>query len=170
MRGLNAAAAALLCAGLAGCLSPAPQATGTRDASVPMSSIATLDLQKFAGRWHEVLAYVPEGASCVVGAMTFTRQQNAVDMTVTEGPCADGTPTRGLAKRIGPGRFAFKGDELWVLWVDATYDTAIIGYPSGAAHVLSRQMALPADRRLAVEGILSWNGFDLSRLQPARRK
>lgn len=155
---------------LTGCMGNAPEQTGTRDASVAMSSIATLDLQRLSGRWNEVMAFVPEGQSCVLGGVTFTRQQNGVDLTVTEGPCADGTPSSGLAKRIGPGRFAFKGGEMWVLWVDATYDTALIGYPSGAAHVLSRQASLPPDRIKAVEGILSWNGFDVAKLRKSRRK
>lgn len=176
MRRLICAAArksALVCAGLllAGCVggTSGPKPTGTRNPDTPMSSIAVLDLLKLSGRWHEVLAFVPEGKSCVIGGMTFTRQANGRDLTVTEGPCADGAPRSGLATAIGPGRFSFGGGELWVLWVDATYDTAVIGYPSGQAHVLSRTPALPPDRRLAVEGVLSWNGYDLTKLRQARR-
>lgn len=155
---------------LSGCLAPSqPTGGGTRDPEVSMSSIAVLDLQKFAGRWYEVEAFVPEGASCVLGAVTFTPQRDG-SMTLTEGPCADGAPRTGLARPIGPGRFAFEGDEIWVLWVDATYHTAVIGSPNGAAHVLSREMTLPADRQIAVHGILSWNGYDVSQLSPARRR
>lgn len=134
-----------------------------------MSSLAALDLSRFAGRWYEVAAFVPEGASCVLGAVTFSPQRNG-DLTITEGPCADGAPRRGLARQIGPGRFAFKTGELWVLWVDASYHTAVIGEPSGQAYVLSRDMVLPPDRRQAVEGILDWNGYDVTRLRPSRRK
>ncbi|MCA0045144.1 lipocalin family protein [Celeribacter litoreus] len=164
MRGLIAALALVA---LSGCLSPT--ATGFRDQDVPMSSIVTLDLIQFSGRWYEVEAFVPDGKSCVIGAVTFTRQKNG-DLTVTEGPCADGAPRSGLARSIGPGRFAFAGDELWVLWVDATYHTAVIGTPSGAAHVLSRELTLPPDRQIAVHEILAWNGFDVSKLRPSRRR
>ena len=167
MRGLIAALSLMA---LSGCLtSGAPTVSGTRDASVAMSSIATLDPMKFSGRWYEVEAFVPDGASCVLGAVTFTVQKSG-DLMVTEGPCADGAPRQGLARRIGPGRYAFAGDELWVLWVDAEYHVAVIGAPSGPAHVLSREMSLPADRQQAVHGILSWNGYDISRLRPARRR
>lgn len=142
---------------------------GTRDPNVPMSSIAALDVLKFSGRWYEVEAFVPEGASCVIGAVTFTRQKSG-DLTVTEGPCADGAPRSGVARAIGPGRFSFKGEEIWVLWVDAEYHVAVIGTPTGAAHVLSRDLTLPPDRQPAVHEILKWNGFDVTRLKPARRK
>ena len=126
MRGLIAALSLMA---LSGCLtSGAPTVSGTRDASVAMSSIATLDPMKFSGRWYEVEAFVPDGASCVLGAVTFTVQKNG-DLMVTEGPCADGAPRQGLARRIGPGRYAFDGDELWVLWVDAEYHVAVIGAP-----------------------------------------
>ncbi|SFI51545.1 apolipoprotein D and lipocalin family protein [Celeribacter neptunius] len=150
-------------------MAPTQSARGLRDPEVPMSSIAALDAAQFAGRWYEVAAFVPEGASCVIGAMTVALQKSG-DLMITEGPCADGAPRRGLARRIGPGRYAFAGDEFWVLWVDATYHTAVIGSPSGQAHVLSRDLSLPPDRRQAVEGILDWNGYDISRLRPARRK
>ncbi|MEG3662215.1 lipocalin family protein [Celeribacter halophilus] len=155
-------------AALSGCLST-PQATGPRDPEASMSSIAALDPVAFSGRWYEVAAFVPEGKSCVIGAVTFTAQKSG-DLMVTEGPCADGEPTRGLARKVGPGRYAFKGGEFWVLWVDAEYHTAVIGYPSGQAHVLSRDLTLPPDRKQAVEGILDWNGYDTSLLRPARRK
>lgn len=156
---------------LSACVTPQniPQQTGLRNSEVAMSSIAAFEPLKFAGRWYEVAAFAPEGKSCVVGAMTFTPQKSG-DMTVTEGPCADGRPQSGLARWVGPGRYSFGGDVFWVLWVDATYHTAVIGYPSGQAHVLSREMHLPADRKQAVEGVLAWNGYDISRLRPARRR
>lgn len=156
---------------LSGCAAPqtVPQQTRLRNPEVAMSSIAAFDPLKFAGRWYEVAAFVPEGKSCVAGAMTFTPQKSG-DMTVTEGPCADGRPQSGLATRVGPGRYAFGGNTFWVLWVDATYHTAVIGYPTGQAHVLSREMQLPADRKQAIEGVLSWNGYDITRLRPARRR
>lgn len=154
---------------LAGCMAPVPPKSGLRDPEVSMSSIAALDPVAFSGRWYEVEAFVPEGASCVIGAVTFTAQKSG-DLMVTEGPCADGKPSQGLARKVGPGRYAFKGDEFWVLWVDAEFHTAVIGYLSGQAHVLSRDLSLPKDREQAVRGILDWNGYDISRMRPSRRR
>ncbi|MEN8887746.1 MAG: lipocalin family protein [Celeribacter marinus] len=155
---------------LSGCLgrTQMPDATGPRDANVPMSSMAAFDPLEFAGRWNEVMTYLPAGASCVVGGMTFTPQRGG-DMTLTEGPCSDGTPRRGLAKRIGPGRFEFMGETLWVLWIDQEVQAAVIATPTGRAHILSRSLSIPADKRQAAKEILTWNGFDVSTLAPARR-
>ncbi|WP_417241569.1 lipocalin family protein [Celeribacter sp.] len=147
----------------------APQPTGTRDASVPMSSMAAFDPARFSGRWNEVMAYLPAGASCVLGGVTFTPQRSG-DMTLTEGPCADGAPRRGLATRVGPGRFAFMGETIWVLWIDQSYQTAVIATPGGRAHILSRSLSVPADKAQAAKDILAWNGFDVTTLAPARRK
>ncbi|MBU2935860.1 MULTISPECIES: lipocalin family protein [Pacificibacter] len=172
MRGLimRAACTATLAFAMSGCLQGTPSQTqGTRDQSVAMSSIANFDSAKFSGRWYEVEAYVPEGASCVLGAVTFS-QQSSGDMILTEGPCADGDLRRGVAKRVGPGRFEFADDALWVLWVDQTYDVAVIATPTGKAHVLSRSLDIPSDKRKAARDILTWNGFDVTRLRPARRR
>ncbi|WP_417248075.1 lipocalin family protein [Celeribacter sp.] len=154
---------------LSACLGGAPEATGTRDASVPMSSLAAFDAKAFAGRWYEVETYLPAGASCVIGAVTFSPQKSG-DMTVTEGPCADGAPQRGFARRIGPGRFDFQGRELWVLWVDQEYEVAVLATPEGRAHILSRRLEIRDDKRAAAREILAWNGFDIARLSPARRR
>ena len=155
---------------LSGCLQNTPaDTTGPRDLSVAMSSLASFDPAKFSGRWFEVEAYVPQGASCVLGAVTFSRQSNG-DMIVSEGPCADGNLRRGVATRVGPGRFEFAGESLWVLWVDQTYDVAVIATPSGKAHVLSRRLEIAADKRKAARDILTWNGFDVATLRPARRR
>lgn len=167
LRGVTGAA---LIFALSGCLqNPTNQAKGTRDQSIAMSSLASFDASKFSGRWYEVEAYVPQGASCVLGAITFS-QQSSGDMTITEGPCADGDLRQGLAKRVGPGRFDFAGDTLWVLWVDQTYDVAVIATPSGKAHILSRSLEIPSDKRKAARDILTWNGFDVTGLRPARRR
>ncbi|WP_417270222.1 lipocalin family protein [Celeribacter sp.] len=171
MRRLSSAIALVGLLGLTACMDAvgASKPTGTRDATVPMSSMAAFDPLRFAGRWNEVMTYLPAGASCVLGGVTFTPQRSG-DMTITEGPCADGAPRRGLAKRVGPGRFEFMGETLWVLWVDQSYQTAVIATPEGRAHILSRSLRVPADKAQAAKDILAWNGFDVTTLAPARRK
>jgi apolipoprotein D and lipocalin family protein len=134
-----------------------------------MSSMVGLDTTRFAGRWFEVEAIVSAGASCGIGAATFSVQNNG-DLTLTEGPCAEGAPRSGLAARVGPGRYSFAGEVIWVLWVDQTYDVAVIATPEGKAHILSRTLSIPADKRKAAHDILAWNGFDLSKLTYTRRQ
>jgi apolipoprotein D and lipocalin family protein len=59
---------------------------------------------------------------------------------------------------------------VWVLWVDQTYDVAVIATPTGKAHVLSRRLEIAPDKRKAARDILVWNGFDVTTLRPARRR
>jgi len=78
----------------------------------------------------------------------------------------------GIATVSGPGRFtvnsgAHKGREHWVMWVDQTYRTAVIGTPDGSfGMILNRDSNIPADRMKAAREILDWNGYDLSQLRP----
>ena len=106
MRGLilRGACCATLAVALSGCLQSTPdQARGTRDQTVAMSSMASFDPAQFSGRWYEVEAYVPEGASCVLGAVTFS-QHSSGDMIISEGPGADGDLGLGGVKSVGQGR------------------------------------------------------------------
>jgi apolipoprotein D and lipocalin family protein len=155
---------------LSGCMSaPAEHSTGMRNEDVALSSLVGFDATRFSGRWHEVVSYVPEGASCVIGGVTFSQQKNG-DLILTEGPCADGTPRSGVATRVGPGRFSFEGEVLWVLWIDQSYDVAVIVTENGKAHILGRKLSIANDKRQAAYDILEWNGFNTSELRPARRK
>lgn len=164
MRGLIALT---LCAALAGCSSP--MATGPRDAAIPMRAMATVDTNAFSGRWWEVATYLPDGASCVIGGLTVSPQPDG-NLTLTEGPCADGRPRTGLATRTGPGRYLFGGEELWLLWADFEYSVAVIATDAGRAHILARSLTPPADKLAAAREILDWNGFDVSTLAAARRR
>jgi apolipoprotein D and lipocalin family protein len=167
----NGLCLAVLCI-TAGCMNSAAtteKSTGMRNQDVELSSLVGFDAARFSGRWHEVESYVPEGASCVIGGVTFSQQTNG-DLILTEGPCADGAPRSGVATRVGPGRFSFEGEVLWVLWIDQSYDVAVIATASGKAHILGRKLQIASDKRQAAHDILNWNGFDTSKLRAARRK
>ncbi|GAA3869899.1 hypothetical protein [Celeribacter arenosi] len=166
MRGLIAP---LTFALLSACVSAPPPATGFRDPTVPMRAVAALDMDQFAGRWQEVQTYLPAGASCLLGGVTFAPQSNG-DLTVIEGPCADGKPRNGLARRIGPSRYMFGGEELWLIWADFEYSVAAIGTPNGRAHIIARSLNPPADKVAAAREILDWVGYDVTKLAPARRR
>lgn len=134
-------------------------APGYRDTGAQMSSIAAFDPLRFSGRWYEVAS---AGPGCTVGALTLTVQTGG-GLYITEGPCATRPPRQGVAKLAGPGRISFGGDELWVLWVDADYRTAVIGTPDGRfGYVLDRTRESSRDRFAAALDILEWNGYDLS--------
>ncbi len=74
---------------------------------------------------------------------------------------------------VGPGRLEvrlgsvpFIAADYWVLWVDESYRTAVVGTPNGrAGWILNRDPEIPADRLAAAREILDFNGYDLSRLE-----
>lgn len=140
---------------------------GFRDASVPISSVALFDPAAFSGHWHVVGSYA--GAPCGPAMLEVTPLGGAA-FDLSEQACAGAPAVRAVARMVGPGRFLPDGGPRaglahWVLWVDQSYRTAVIGTPGGAfALILNRDAAIPADRLQAAREILDWNGYDLSRL------
>jgi len=169
---------ALLALVLAGCAGLAP---GYRDTSVPITSIVAFEPARYAGRWYEVARFpVPFEAGCAGVTADYTLLSDGSLGVVNT--CREGVPD-GPARRIsgravpsGPGRFQIGFDGLpfsgpyWVLWVDEGYRTAVVGLPSGrAGWILNRDPQIPADRLRAAREILSWNGYDLTKLEMVRQ-
>ena len=150
----------ILALALAGCA-----AGGARDLSAPITSQVAFDPVAFAGRWHVVEGIA--GTDCG----TFDYAGAGATLSVT-GYCAGGL-RQGTAQLTGPGRLTqvLGGvtQELWVLWVDADYRTAVIGTPSGRVGlVLNRQAEIPADRLRAAHEVMDWNGYDVASLRSVR--
>lgn len=165
MRGLAAGVMLVL----AGC------AAGYRNTSVPITSIAAFDPDRFAGRWYEVARYpVPFEEDCklVSAELEPVGGGYAVDMFCHfEGVTGPGRLMTGRLQAEGAARYrlelpgeGYRG-EFWVLWVDESYRTAVIGQPGGGAGwILNRDTAIPLDRLRAAREILDWNGYDLEAL------
>jgi len=135
---------------------------GHRDSSVRITSVALFDPALFAGDWVVLAAYDP--ALCAVRADTTARGIDWIERS-----CGGGQ-SHSIAPVTGPGRFtpdggAHKGREHWVMWVDQTYRTAVIGAVDGSfGMVLNRDRHIPPDRMQAAREILDWNGYDPDRL------
>ncbi len=155
-----------------------------RDQSVQMSSFATLDVERYAGRWYEIARFpVPFQRGCV--ATTADYEVIAPGTVSVLNTCRDGGlegPVKqidGQAEVTGPGRLEVSFDNVpfvrspyWVLWVDEGYRTAVVGTPSGSAGwILNREPQIPEDRLEAARRILEFNGYDTGQLvmtpQPA---
>lgn len=170
MRTLAIAAMVL---GLAACARVAPVAPAQvwRDTGRPIASAALFDAGLFAGSWHVVAAYpVDPGAGCTAVAMTF--QDGAMRVDCRDGAALTGATRPGaypgrILVDLGPGLAV---GELWVLWVDFDYRTAVIGTPGGqAGWILNRDPAIPADRMAAAREMLDFNGYDLAGLRVTSR-
>ena len=135
-----------------------------RNLAAPITSIALFAPEKFAGHWGVVASF--DGQACGFDA----EMQTAEGFGWRETACS-GAVSQTTAKTTGPGRFtpdggARKGQQHWVMWVDQTYRTAVIGTPDGSfGMILNRGGNIPADRKQAAREILDWNGYDLSKLK-----
>ncbi|MEM7518126.1 MAG: lipocalin family protein, partial [Planctomycetota bacterium] len=77
-----------------------------------------------------------------------------------------------IAEIVGPGRLTVRldgvpfGADYWVLWVDESYRTAVIGVPSGrAGWILNREPTISPDRLTAALEVLTFNGYDVAALE-----
>lgn len=144
-----------------------------RDASVPMTSMAVFDAERYAGRWYEVASFpTPFQAGCAQTTADYTL--SGPETLSVRNACIkpDGpSEIEGTARLSGPGRLKVNLDgvpvtaDYWILWIDEGYRTAVVGVPSGrAGWILNRDPQIPPDRLRAAREVLAFNGYDLSRL------
>ncbi|WP_456386849.1 lipocalin family protein [Profundibacter sp.] len=149
---------------LLGCTPVGGAGPSYRDVARPITSIALFDPAQFSGHWEVVASF--GSITCAFDVVTV----NADMFDLAERACL-GAVTHSVALITGPGRYTPKGGankahEHWVMWVDQTYRTAVIGAMAGEfGMILNRDQDIPADRLAAAREILDWNGYDLSRLQ-----
>ena len=166
------AAAFLLLLLLAGC------GTSYRDTDVPISSAAAFDPVRYEGLWYEIArfpVFFQEGCVAVTAEYELRNDGSLGVLNSCRDGALDG-PLRtiaGEARVTGPGRLEVRLGAIpfaapyWVLWVDDTYETAVVGVPSGrAGWVLARTPTIRADRWEAAREVLSFNGYDVSALRP----
>lgn len=146
-----------------------------RDLNAPIASQANFDATQFLGDWQVVAGYpVRHEAGCEAISMTFA--SSGADQFLVRHNCQkfDGQQVlSGSADIIAAGRFrlTYSGApiptaELWALWVDQGYRTAVIGSPDGqVGWILNRTSKIPEDRMNAAREILDFYGYDQTRLR-----
>ena len=167
--------------GLSGCAALFDEDVGGlfevyRDTTVPISSKALFESERYLGTWYEVARYpVPFEAGCVgvtaeYGALSDTTI--SVKNTCRREDGSVRSVINGEAEIVGPGQLKvrfpsvpFGAADYWVLWVDEGYRTAVVGAPNGrSGWILNRSPDILADRLQAAKEILDFNGYDLDRL------
>jgi apolipoprotein D and lipocalin family protein len=147
--------------------------TSYRDAAVPISVQEDLDVPRYLGLWYEIARYPVFFQS---GCTATTAEYGPIDADTISvlNTCQEGSPDgpveqiAGQADVVAPGRLKVRFDSVpfargdyWVLWVDDTYETAVVGTPSGnAGWILARTPQISEDRRAAAEAVFRSNGFD----------
>ena len=121
------------------------------------------------GRWYEVEGIAAGGARCPTGTYDYAVSGGRM-LGLSDG-CASSDRLLGASRDAGQGRLQPEtGEAAWVLWVDESYRTAVIGTPSGRfGYVLNRAPAIPADRLRAAHEILEFNGYSLAAFSPFPR-
>ena len=157
--------------GLAACSVVLPE---YRDTDVRMTSLAAFDADAYAGRWEEAARFpVPFQSDCVATAATYGPPIGGVVSVENTCLTLDGTAERitGTAEVVGPGRLKVRlkgvpfAADYWVLWADDSYQTAVVGVPSGrAGWILSRELPIRDDKLKAALQVLEFNGYDTSAL------
>ena len=136
-----------------------------RDTGAPIGSTTRGSAQDMAGAWTIAAAYPGRDlAGADVGP--GTRVTLAFDAggfgTLTVGDTVLPLEVvRAGRWRVGGAR----GAELWLIWTDADFRTAVIGAPGGTfGWIMDRPGAASPDRTRAAREILEFSGYDLTRL------
>lgn len=149
-----------------------------RNAAEPLSTVQSLDLQRYLGRWYEVARFPNQfEEDCVGVTATYSLNPDGTIKVVNrcrkgklDGPeeVAEGTATvvdtTTNAKLSVTFFWPFAGD-YWVLDLAEDYSWALVGEPSGRyLWILSRTPTLPDNTRAALLAKLKAQGYDTTAL------
>lgn len=144
-----------------------------RDTAVPLTTQEDFNVVRYLGTWYEIARY-PVGFQRGCTATTATYEKVDAETISVLNQCHLNTPDgklikiEGTAQVTGPGQLTVRFSSVpflrgpyWVLWVDRTYQAAVVGVPNGrAGWILSRRPALSAIKRVEAEEVLRRNGYD----------
>lgn len=164
---------------LAALLAGAPPATEAADAPLPV--VAAVDLDRYAGKWHEIARYPNRFQRMCADNITADYQRNADGTINVVNECRkiDGTRERaeGIARVVAPARLKVRFAPAWLSWLplvwgdywvidlDPDYRYAIVGEPSREyLWILAREPALDDETWHALYGKLARLGYDTDRL------
>lgn len=151
---------------LAGCTAPvADPVAGFRDPDALIGATSRYDATRFAGPWIVRGGFGADLPARV--ALVDSTGGTAFQLCGAGGECQP----LWLAQSVGQGRYAMQRADgttrdLWVLWVDEGFRTAVVGNPAGDfGWILDRKATGGADRITAAQEIFDFNGYDLGQLR-----
>ena len=178
-RFLAAPFCALCLLGLAACEAPPVN----RDASVPLTAVAEVDVERYLGRWYEI-ARLPNRfeENCEGVTADYARRDDgliAVTNTCREGaPDGPAKAAKGRARIVDAASNAklevsffgpFWGD-YWIIDLAPDYSLAIVGEPEGRyLWILSRTPAIADDVRADAIATLKGFGYNTDALYFTRQ-
>jgi apolipoprotein D and lipocalin family protein len=163
-------------------------AAGTALGAEPLTTVGTVDLQRYAGQWYEIAKY-PNWfqRQCLADTTATYRLLDDGNVGVTN-RCRtrDGMDeANGVARRVDDRTdrlqvsflpaalrwLPFGWGSYWVIELAPDYRYAVIGEPSREyLWVLARTRTLPPEDRRAIEARLPGHGYDPARLVDSPRE
>jgi len=161
---------------------------GAQEAPLPNAPVPVLDLQRYAGPWHEI-AHLPLffQRNCAANiTATYTPQpdgrlgvRNACDTPAGKRLVSDAVarpvavPSGALQVRFAPAWLGWLPKvwaDYWVVELDPEYRWAVVGGPSRKyLWILSRTPTLPRDQHDALRERAARRGYPVERLILAGR-
>lgn len=136
-----------------------------RDRSEPIYSTADFPIARMMGAWQQVAGFGPALPCTSAPNLTLTASAGAVlaqyDLCL---PNARAVGAGALASAGAQGRYFLPNLQapIWILWMDASDQTMVIGTPDGSFAMVLAKSPPPSDHLRAAREILTWNGYDLT--------
>ncbi|TCH97272.1 hypothetical protein EJV46_17525 [Roseococcus sp. SYP-B2431] len=146
-------------------------------------TVASVDLARYSGRWHEVARFpqrFQDSSSLRCEEVTATYQPAAGGGLSVLNECVNGLDPARARRHVLGSAYAVEGSnnarlrvtffwpfygDYWVLGLDPDYQWAVVGTPDrNYLWILSRSPSLPAPQMEQALAIARAQGFDLSRL------
>jgi apolipoprotein D and lipocalin family protein len=169
----------LVCAlGIAAALVACDRPPVSRDGLTPLTTVSSVDLNRYVGTWYEVARFDHEfERGCA--SVTATYSLNADGKINVVNRCRRGSPTgpvddaRGTARVVDTATNAklgvtffwpFEGD-YWILELDPSYEWAVVGEPSGRyLWILSRSPQISDTLRADLLTRIQAKGYNTTKL------
>ena len=152
----------------------------------PKTTVAAVDVDRFAGRWYEVASIPqffsiglvnttatytpqPDGTIKVVNAGRYVTKDGPLSTITGSAVALDSTNSRlnvsfaGPPSRTGPGNY-------WIVDLDPDYQWAIVSDPAGATgFILTRTPQISAALRAELLARAAAKGVDVDRITTTRQ-
>ena len=168
----------------AGALAAACSSTpsGRAEGAGPPQTVASVDLNRYAGLWYEIARYPtsfqrncegttaeyalrPDGRINVVNTCRTGTTSGRPRSATAVASVIEGSGNARIAVNFAPIPLPRGEGNYWVLYVDPDYQTALVGSPSGRfLWMLARTPRITPEQRAALNAAATRNGYRLDLL------
>ena len=146
----------------------------------PPSTVAHVDLNKYAGKWYEISSFpnsFQRGCQCTTATYALQGDQVNILNRCYKGAKRKPSQAKGRAWPVNAANsqlkvqffWPFRGD-YWVLYLDPDYKQVLVGSPNRKyLWVLSRTPHISKERYQLIEKVAKRKGYDITKLVKTRQ-